>query len=83
MPRESVSGTDADGYQVKVGWEREQHVQLGVCGPIEIEFRQPLPEGVSVAGPYDGLWLTLDRRGINDLIRHLRRARDAAFGRDE
>lgn len=31
----------------------------------------------------DGMWAHLDRRGINDLIRHLRRARDQAFGRDE
>lgn len=31
----------------------------------------------------DGFYVTLDRNGINDLIRHLRRARDQAFGRDE
>lgn len=31
----------------------------------------------------DGFYVNLDRRGINDLIRHLRRARDQAFGRDE
>jgi hypothetical protein len=36
--------------------------------------------GLTVA---DGFFVQLDRRGINDLIRHLRRARDAAFGRDE
>lgn len=31
----------------------------------------------------DGFYVTVDRRGINDLIRHLRRARDQAYGRDE
>lgn len=31
----------------------------------------------------DGFYVQLDRRGINQLIRHLRRARDQAFGRDE
>lgn len=36
--------------------------------------------GMTVA---DGFYVQLDRRGINDLIRHLRRSRDAAFGRDE
>lgn len=36
--------------------------------------------GLTVA---DGFYVQLDRRGINDLIRHLRRARDQAFGRDE
>lgn len=30
-----------------------------------------------------GLYVDLDRRGCNDMIRHLRRARDRAFGRDE
>lgn len=32
---------------------------------------------------YQGVWANLDRKGCNDLIRILRRARDAAFGRDE
>lgn len=30
-----------------------------------------------------GWWCDLDRRGINDLIRLLRRARDHAYGKDE
>lgn len=34
-------------------------------------------------GSLDGMFVTLDRRKINDLIRVLRRARDSAFGRDE
>lgn len=32
---------------------------------------------------YAGLWCTLDRQGCNRMIRILRKARDAAFGRDE
>ncbi len=32
---------------------------------------------------YAGLWSDLDREGVNRLVRVLRRARDAAFGRDE
>lgn len=35
------------------------------------------------AGSYTGVWSTLDRGGCNLLIRTLRRARDAAYGRDE
>lgn len=31
----------------------------------------------------DGYHVDLSRHAINDLIRHLRRARDQAFGRDE
>lgn len=30
-----------------------------------------------------GFYVNLDRSGVNTLIRHLRRARDQAFGRDE
>lgn len=32
---------------------------------------------------WDGFYIDLDRRGMNELIRNLRRARDQAFGRDE
>jgi hypothetical protein len=31
----------------------------------------------------ESMYIDLDRRGINDLIRHLKRARDKAYGRDE
>jgi hypothetical protein len=38
----------------------------------------------SIEGPVNGGWyISLDRHGINTLIRNLRRARDQAFGRDE
>lgn len=32
---------------------------------------------------WNGYWVQLDRRAVNELIRKLRRARDQAFGRDE
>lgn len=35
------------------------------------------------SGGYRGVWSALDRQGCNNLIRVVRRARDAAFGRDE
>lgn len=31
----------------------------------------------------EGFYIDLDRAGINNLIRYLRRARDQSFGRDE
>lgn len=34
-------------------------------------------------GPVEGIWTTPSRNEVNDLIRLLRRARDAAFGKDE
>lgn len=38
---------------------------------------------LDVCGSYNGLWADLDRGGCNQLIRHLRKARDTAFGKDE
>jgi hypothetical protein len=83
MPRESVYGTDGDNTAVKVGWSPQGCVQVGVGAAGSFTFLHPLPPGVSVAGNYDDLWVSLDRHGINTLIRHLRKARDTAYGRDE
>lgn len=83
MPRETVQGDDHDGTEVKIGWNKDQGVQIGVGAVGQFEFKEPLPAGVTVSGPYDDLWVSLTRHGCNELIRKLRRARDAAFGRDE
>ena len=51
--------------------------------PDEPQF---IGELIAVEGPMpvqEGFYVNLDRRGINELIRVLRRARDQAFGRDE
>ena len=68
MPKETITTTD--DHRVRVGWDREGSVQVGV----DLE--------TSVVGE-SGLWSSLNRQGCNDLIRVLRRARDQAFGRDE
>ena len=82
MPRENVFGTD--GTAVKVGWSSQGgSVQIGAGAAFPFTFVEPLPAGVTVDGQYNDLWINLDRQGCNDLIRHIRRARDAAFGRDE
>ncbi len=44
-----------------------------------VEASQPVPGSPS----YTGVWSTLNREGCNRLIKTVRRARDAAFGRDE
>jgi hypothetical protein len=43
---------------------------------------QDAPPGENVSYGYKGVWATLDRHGINRLIRLLRKARDSAFGAD-
>lgn len=67
---------DTDGGKyfrrgVHVGWAKDRHVEIGVA-----QF-DPSRET-----PSDGVFTTLDRDGINRLIRSLRKARDAAFGAD-
>lgn len=56
---------------VHVGWVKDRHVEVGVA-----QF-DPSRERAS-----EGVFLSLDRAGINRLIRSLRKARDAAYGSD-
>jgi hypothetical protein len=64
---------DSQGV-VQVGWNPEaEDVQVATFS------RHP----TSYETNWNGFFVGLDRRGINDLIRYLRRARDQAFGRDE
>jgi hypothetical protein len=81
MPKEFVEDTMApreEGeipWRVEIGWQRDH-------GHVSIATVDPSVEGI---GSRDsGLHVHLsERRQVNDLIRHLRRARDQAFGRDE
>ena len=82
---------------VEISWSREaSHVQLAtralraddhepfVWSEYEIILKQLGPaDADKVRWLMSGLYTTLDRNAINDLIRYLRRARDQAFGRDE
>ena len=56
---------------VLVRWSRDRDVELGVA-KLEI----------STHDEKDQHYLTLDRSGINRLIRSLRKARDQAYGTD-
>lgn len=47
-----------------------------------VESSQTSPGSPGTAG-YSGVWAALDRIRVNQMIRVLRRARDAAFGKDE
>jgi len=59
---------------VTVGWHADlEHVQVATISRHPVTF-----EVIN-----EGLYVNLDRRGINDLIRNLRRARDQAYGKDE
>jgi hypothetical protein len=62
-----------DTVAAKVGWTRDRgHVELAVVRCTEGAYDD-----------FDARYMQLDRAGLNRLIRTLRKARDAAFGRDE
>lgn len=82
MPVEYVRGEwmgdEEDGVEtlVKVGWSPEA-VQVACIG------RATRTHDTIAASGDEGWYVTLDRYGINELIRRLRQARDKAYGRDE
>lgn len=59
-------------FRVQVGWGDNDYVQVATVNPAE-----------RLGTVESGLYVDLDRKGINDLIRLLRKARDRAYGRDE
>lgn len=72
------------GQAVRVTAEAAAHEPTGESvGWTDEEVGRILLNSLDVIAPTSGLWADLNRRGCNDLIRVLRRARDAAFGRDE
>lgn len=71
---------------VHVGWVKDGcHVQVATVSPAGAiaPFDTERGEHVIAGGLEPGWFIDLDREGINQLIRNLRKARDAAFGRDE
>lgn len=62
-----------DSSVIKVGWSKEmEHVEIAVLPTVDDEHFS------------ERVWYTqFDRRGINRLIKVLRKARDDAYGRDE
>lgn len=86
MPKEIVYGeqlvVDNIVPIIEVRWNREGAF-------VQVVSKATSPDDGRVAGDStetvvsDGFFVDLSRASINDLIRHLRRARDQAFGRDE
>lgn len=75
MPSEKFVDSTISGYAVKVMWGADSdHVQVATIDPEAPEPTDHDPNGLHVY---------LNRSQINALIRTLRRARDASFGRDE
>lgn len=90
MPKETVYDVTRS-FDVEVNWSRVGgHVQVATVVPPAETADGPESLAALMAGWTEetkatatGLYATLDRDGINRLIRVLRRARDQSFGRDE
>ena len=85
MPKEVVyssevfRGDEPDkASMAEVRWSRESESLQIATVVVDAATHDPVTEEVR-----GGWYISLDRRTVNDLIRHLRRARDQAFGRDE
>lgn len=79
MPKETIASCYKgahldmpDTFYLQIIWGRENGVQIATTNP-----EAPLGTVES------GLYVDLDREGLNHSIRALRKARDQAFGRDE
>ena len=90
MPKETVRSTEwpeqagADpGYrdEVTVNWSNFTDGWLQVA-TIRAEPVESSPDAPAHFGHSNGLYVNLDRNGVNRLIRALRKARDRAFGAD-
>lgn len=80
-PEDPIDNTTYENERAiaEVRWNKE-------AGHVQVVTRKKgyevCPFGEEASYAY-GMYITLERQEINDLIRILRKARDQAFGRDE
>lgn len=84
MPKEVIRGDVVSKHShVTVGWQADSEVQIGVGVGSRFQFEPRQSPAYDEPEFHTDLWFTItERRQVNDLIRNLRRARDAAFGAD-
>lgn len=89
MPKDNINDAVIDGFRTELSWRSaspdvDGHVQLAtVNANSPFVFQDKNTDNAFEAGEkFDGWHTTLDREGINRLIRSLRKARDAAYGTD-
>lgn len=98
MPKETVHSVLGDRivpeFDVSVMWNRDGTVQVVTTAADADERLRNWQEMGDTSTPqasapgtsfktFNGWHVDLDRAGVNRLIRVLRQARDAAFGKDE
>jgi hypothetical protein len=68
--------------RLELGWSSGQ-VQIATCTD-DLDALRALGAAAAPDQPdWRGVFMQLDRDGINEAIRNLRKIRDSAFGRDE
>lgn len=72
MPKENIVCDTSENLRLEIQWVPNCYVQLGT-----VDWTRT-PDDPNAQGMY----LTLDRAGVNRAIHTLRKARDAAFGKD-
>lgn len=84
MPKELIYNpnvlggkTDEVVEHVAVGWSPERDVQIGLTVSSRVELNID-----GKPSDFPSVWMDIDRAGINRLIHSLRKARDAAYGKD-
>jgi hypothetical protein len=87
MPKININDEVTDGFRVEVGWGPGTWVQVGTTNATSplvwpAESEDVSEEPAVKPEPFLGWFVTLNRDGINRLIRALRRARDEALGAD-
>jgi hypothetical protein len=89
LPKDNVDCMAMPGIRAEVLWRPGDtgFVQLATTNQHSTFTLDPEPETVTQSSitptPLAGWHVTLDREGINRLIRSLRKARDSVYGRDE
>lgn len=88
MPKEIIynkyGNTPENSEFVHIGWDRDCHVEVATVSPHgRLMAYDPETKTYVQMGDTPGWFIQLDRHGINEMIRVLRRARDAAYGKDE
>lgn len=89
MPKEITADSVMEKWRIEVSWRnanngQEGHVQITTINPDSIfEFPETdTGRSFMAAEKFEGWNVTLDRAGINRTIHSLRKARDAAYGKD-
>lgn len=82
MPKENIDCIAMDELRAELSWGQISGVVQLATTNRDYPIKMPATEENPSGWEFEGWHVTLDRDGINRLIRALRRARDSAFGAD-